>query len=326
MIDGRASDVGEHLGERGIARDAIDLHRARDDARHLGRHVGVGDLHVRRIFGAESHEQLRHARRLEGHAPDQGLEEHRAHRPNVGARIDAFSARLLGRHVVRRADHRAFAGSREGVVAELGEPEVDELGNDRAAALAREEDVARLDVAMDDAELMRRLERLHHRHQNRQRLVAAQTPLRLAIETFAQIAPVEQLLHQIERTVFRIAPHVEDADHVGVLDARRRACLAEHARDVELVLPPTFLRWLAEELEGHPPLRPLVLGLVHRAHAAIGDPADHSVFAADEATDAYLGVGGHATADGVTAGAEALAILRPSVNAWLVDRSSSSQK
>ena len=90
------------------------------------------------------------------------LVEHDAEREQVGARIDILAARLLGRHVGDGADvvpttlvkcsARARLGGGAALVGralgrQLGQAEVEHLH----LAAAGDEDVGRLDVAMDDA-------------------------------------------------------------------------------------------------------------------------------------------------------------------------------
>jgi hypothetical protein len=59
--------------------------------------------------------------------------EHHAQRVDVAARVDIDSAdlRLLGAHILRRADHRAVLGEdrlvRQRPVERLGDAEVDDL-------------------------------------------------------------------------------------------------------------------------------------------------------------------------------------------------------
>ena len=84
------------------------------------------------------------------------LEEHRAEREDVGAGVDLAPLELLGRHVVEGSHHRAL--SRQGRALGLGcrrpvllhdgpgQAEVEQM-----SARARQDDVAGLQVAVDDA-------------------------------------------------------------------------------------------------------------------------------------------------------------------------------
>ena len=114
-----------------------------DRGERARREVRRGDEHLR---GALS--------RVHGLAGDQ-REERRTDRPDVRLRVDlrAIADRLLGRHEARRAEEKA---RRRLLGAEarlhLREAEVEDL----EAPFLRDEEVVRLDVAMDDALLVRR--------------------------------------------------------------------------------------------------------------------------------------------------------------------------
>ena len=75
----------------------------------------------------------------------QHLVQHHADAVDVGRRAHAVTARLLGRHVPRRPDDRR----RERIAAAVREPRDAEVPHlDRA--MAGDQDVRRLDVAVDD--------------------------------------------------------------------------------------------------------------------------------------------------------------------------------
>ena len=129
---------------------------------------------------------------LERAAARQHFVEHAAERPDVGALVDALAARLLRAHVRGRAHDDARAGRRGVVIvgdcvtmapprrsgsSSLGQAEVEHL--DRA--VGRDLDVGRLQVAMDDALLVRRLERLGDLPGDGQRFVQWKRPLRDAV-------------------------------------------------------------------------------------------------------------------------------------------------
>jgi hypothetical protein len=95
---------------------------------------------------------------VEGTPPFDHLEEQGPERMDVGVGIGGLTARLLGRHVLRRAEDRPVLGEQRGrgvgvsggrlpfVARELRQPEVQELH----VAIVGDEDVLRLEVAMDD--------------------------------------------------------------------------------------------------------------------------------------------------------------------------------
>ena len=105
--------------------------------------------------------------------------EHRAERVDIGALVDGLAARLLGRHVRRRADHRADDRLVErrrgrasgndvvGVAASLEILREAPVDHDGLAELA-DQHVRRLEVAMDDALAVRVRERIGDRDHVRQ--------------------------------------------------------------------------------------------------------------------------------------------------------------
>ena len=99
----------------------------------------------RRLLG------LAQVRRLAG----ERVEQHAAQRVDVGARVDALAADLLGRDVAERPDPLARAAQPGARAQALGQPEVREV---RVVAGA-EQDVGGLDVAVDQAARVRGVER-----------------------------------------------------------------------------------------------------------------------------------------------------------------------
>ena len=94
--------------------------------------------------------------------------EHDTEREDIAARVNRPAGRLLGRHVRERPDDRAHtrvpgcyrARGRLGIrrFHELGQTKVGQLG----VAMLRDEDVVRLDVAVNDPGLMSRGEAVGH--------------------------------------------------------------------------------------------------------------------------------------------------------------------
>jgi hypothetical protein len=127
----------------------------------------------------------------------QELEENHAQAVNVAAGVDAmsFAAGLLGRHVRRRAEDLSFERHRQFARVALGQAEV---GDVRRSVLV-DQDVRRLEVAMDHAMLVRVLQRQrdfdHH-------LGGFAEGDRLHVEPFPQRGAVDELAHDVDLARF----------------------------------------------------------------------------------------------------------------------------
>ena len=124
-------------------------------------------------------------------AARQHLVEDRAKREQIRAVIDRQSAHLLGRHVADGAEHdarlrsatqhcrrRALAVDRRALLRQFGQTEVENLD----AVVPGDEEVLGLEIAMDDALVVRRresardLKRILDRLARRQRAAARAAP------------------------------------------------------------------------------------------------------------------------------------------------------
>ena len=115
---------------------------------------------------------LVHEDRLAG----EELEEDRAERVDVTLRVGGAAADDLGRHRLRRAEDREEAGvavrcSRADAKAIGAEVDEDDPRLTHVAGPARDEDVLRLHVAVDEVRLVQRGERLEDPLQDRAELV-----------------------------------------------------------------------------------------------------------------------------------------------------------
>ena len=112
----------------------------------------------RRLHEAARDQLLRRAS-SEGRPAGEHLVEHAAQRVDIAARIRLIARRLLGTHVRRSAD--AHARARESLADGRVQRARDaKVGDERMPG--SEENVLRLDVAMDDAVLVRVGERARH--------------------------------------------------------------------------------------------------------------------------------------------------------------------
>ncbi len=202
-----------------------------------------------------------------GFLPVRELVEHDAGGKDVGAPVDLLSLDLLRRHVGRRADDGADLG-RLGLVA-LGlvharHAEIGELG----VALGVDHDVGRLDVAMDDARLVREFERIQqlgHQAENRAEVV----PL-VGVEVVLELLALDVLHHDVREIA--LGSEVVHLHDVAVVEPRDGAHFTleahgNHARG--------FLIELAGEdgLDRHPAAQVRVEAVVHQTHRPLAENA-----------------------------------------------------
>jgi hypothetical protein len=120
---------------------------------------------------------------------------------------------LLGRHVAWRSHWGAALGQLRAANEAPGQPEIGNLGR----AVASQQDVGRLQVAMNDPALVRHLHGLGQRGQERGRLAGR---LGRARQLLGQAAPLDKL-HGKVRPAFDVARVVHLHD-VRVLQAGER--------------------------------------------------------------------------------------------------------
>ena len=215
-----ARDRGEHgLGERARRRrPVLAVLRERVLDRGVERD---GQLRPRvaqrrrRVLEVRDH-LLQVAVAVERRRAGERLEQHAGERVHVGPAVDVAAARLLGRHVVRRA-HRE-AGPRQPVVglAPLGQAEV---GQERvlAAVAPGDQHVRRLDVAVDEAVRVRDVERARDLATMR----AARSRLeRRPGQQRAEVGALDEAHGHVEDAV--LLAGVEHLDRVRVVDRRPR--------------------------------------------------------------------------------------------------------
>jgi hypothetical protein len=149
-----------------------------------------------------------------------------------------------------------------------------EVAQEPASARGLDQDVVRLDVAMDHALGVAGVQAGRRASQGGQRVVERVVHLDQPI---AQCAPH----HQLHREVRHQSAVVElplgvvvDRDHVGVLDPGHRGRLAREPQEV-LLLGLAVAE--ADDLQRDVALQARVLGLVHRAHPARSDHPDDPV-------------------------------------------------
>ena len=215
-------------------------------AQDRGDHVGLG-------FGGERR------------PPAERLIEDAAEGPDVGAAVEREAAQLLGAHVARRPEDNVPVAQRRrwrvGDVAHaraVGEHLRDAEVEDLHAALGRDLDVGRLQIAMDDAALVRRLERQRDLMDDRQRLIERQ---RAGDEPHAERFARHQL-HLDDAALLDLAEAEQHRD-VRMIERRQHARFALEAR------PPIEIRQerVVQHLERDLPSELCVFGTKNFAHS-----------------------------------------------------------
>ena len=201
-----------------------------------------------------------------GSSPGQHFVEHHAQGVNVRALVHVLRVlQLFGRHVVRRADGQAAGRQRDlvlGLAEQLGDAEVGDLH----PALRVEQDVLRLDVAVQDAFVVGELERLANLRHEHHRLLRGE-PARL--HRLAQVYAVHELHQQVEEPAG--LAEVMDGDDVRVVQPRQHAGLAVESLGEGGVGG----QRLRQELERDEAVQLRLARLVHHPHAAVADEFEY---------------------------------------------------
>ena len=242
---------------RGVLLEQL-LDRGRDLRRRLGREAAHRQGLVLRDLAAECDQRL--AR--EGVAAGQHLVQRGTEGEQIRAGVRALAADLLGRHVAGRAQHLPVLGElRRLRLVDHRDAEVGEL---RGQKIARQQDVAGLDVAMDATVGVGVVERHGERFGGRHRLGGRQATALL--EQPGQRGPLDQL-HVDER--FRRALDVVDDHDVGMVERAGGARFAKEAvQDLAIAAP-----CLLQDLERDVAVVALIVGLVDARHGAFAEQA-----------------------------------------------------
>jgi hypothetical protein len=242
-----------------------------------------------RVLRLDLAQDLLRRRRFERDRARQHFVERDAERVDVRAAVDvvAIAADLLRTHVDGRADERAGFGQRRGLLR-AREPEV----RDHRFVLVREDQVRRLDVAVDDPVLVRVEQRPRRSRDDARTILRRELAvLERAIERFAL-----DELHRVPVHVVGLADFV-DLDDVLVRQLRDRLRLAQEALDHR------FRDREARRQDFHrdAAFQSFLLGFEHDAHRAATDFAQHAELAelaSEERPRQRLAVLGAASATG----------------------------
>ena len=261
---GLPGDARQRGGAR-PARGRILRHGPLDDRPDLGRNVGRKRP---RCVTYVLHGNFKGVVPLERAASGQALVRDHAQRVDVRGGGGDSAGGLLGRDVRGGAEHRAGGGELADQVragdAEVGEHE---------RAVRPDQQVAGLHVAVHDALLVRRVQRVGGLRQQRHRAGRGQ-PADAAERGGERVAL--DVLHHQERDVL-VAAEVVDVDHAGVVDGGHGPGLA-----AEPLGEAGFVQQRREQaLDRDGTAQHLVGAAPHVAHATAGDPLVEAVAVAE---------------------------------------------
>ena len=180
-----------------------------DDLLEFGRHVRDQVAHRQRLLHALFQKDFRQRLAAKGRPPRQQHVEHPAQAVKVRAGADRAALGLLRRHELGRAQHAA--GDRVPPAAE--EPRDAEVGK-LHLALGGQQQIARLDVAMDDAAVVGVAEGLGQLDADPQHFAPGEDPpaAQLGFEAVAG-----DQFHGVEEVVALLA-EAEEADDMGMVE------------------------------------------------------------------------------------------------------------
>src|SRR5262249_36233233 len=135
---------------------AVARERLRDDASDALRHTGVVHAYVVGVLHANRNDHLLVRRSRVRRPPAQALVQDCTRGPDVRATLDVVERlRLLWRHVEWRSEHSPLPRERMRWnipdTLDLRDSEIEDLREIRVVVAVDEENVVRLEIAMDDA-------------------------------------------------------------------------------------------------------------------------------------------------------------------------------
>ena len=227
-------------------------------------------MHGPRLFGGHAGDDTLQRGRGERWFPREHFKGDRTQRIDVGPGVDtALAHRLFRRHVVRRTEREPRL--RHALTARVLQRQRDaEVRYERMAAL--QQNVLRLDVAMDHATLVGVLQRIRHFTRNAQRVIHRE--LTLPIESAAQRLAVDERHHVEQLTIGAAA--VEQRQDVrmlqrgGKLDLLKKPLRADDRTELGM-----------QQLDRHVAPVTHVLGQIHGRHAALPELAFQPVAISD---------------------------------------------
>ena len=252
----------DELARRAIAPPRLLGERAGEHGVELLGKVGTRLRRRRRLLVHVRPEERDVGRPRERRLPGQALVEDAAERVDVRALVERVARDLLGGDVLERADDLAGGGDSRERARALGQPEVAEVAVLATAGL-RDEDVRGLDVAVDEALLVRGVERLGDLGEELDRALRLErTVLR---DELGEVGALDVAHGEEEHAV--LLARLVDGDDVRVVERGGDPRLAQEALAEALVLGELGRDHLERDLAPET----LLLGAVDRAHAAAAD-------------------------------------------------------
>ena len=186
----------------------------------VARHLVVQPRRRRRLLGDHLLQGFRRRRGPERRPARQQLVQDRPQRVHVRRRPGRvpLPLGLLGSHVARRAHRDPAQGQGAPALQAPGQAEIRHLRR----AVRGEQDVGRLEIAVHDAALVRRVDGVGQGRHQRRRLA---NRLRNPLDLLSQAAALDQL-HREVRPAVHLA-HVVELDHVRVAQSSHRFRLAQ---------------------------------------------------------------------------------------------------
>ena len=249
-------EIGDQLVAGLISLVAIARDHLHQDALRIRIHFAVELRDVGRIFLQDLPQPRHRTLGVERHASGQHLVVRDAEGVDVGAQIDRLAHAVLGRQISGRSHERA---GRSELRLRLGRKRDAEVGDLHHATLV-DHQIGRLDVAVNDAGVVRGGESVRGLQDDLRRTGIADAPFRLDHRLHG--ASVDELHGEVVHAV--VVADVEDRDDVRMGQSARGARLAREARQELLVAGEV----IAEDFDRYEAVEGFLVAFVDHAHPA----------------------------------------------------------
>ena len=203
-----------------------------------------------------------------------GLDQHEPERVDVALAVDGFAPRLLGTRVAGGAEHGAGGSVHAASASARASPK----SADAQPAFLAEQQVGRLDVAVDEAAPVRVVERAGRLEADHQRLRRAES--RVRVSSMAAQAAAAEVLGDEVRLVVVLAPVVH-RQHVRVVERRGRLRFGPEPSEERFVVGEAVV----QDLDRDATAQTRVVGEEHQGRRTRTDRGDQPVPTAEHPTD-----------------------------------------